>query len=135
VRKSSQHRRRRIQWRHERDSNSGRDGKTGQFVTGSNGGPGRRVGSRNRLGEQFVEDLRTAWNEYGVEALRRCAEEEPAAFVKVIANLLPKTLDINMTASVDAVSFAEKFRHALSMLHSEPQPMRTIESADARQRR
>jgi hypothetical protein len=33
---------------------SGRDGH-GRFILGSNGGPGRPKGARNRLGESFLE--------------------------------------------------------------------------------
>jgi len=66
-----------------------RDERTGQFVTGSKGGPGRRPGSRNKLGEQFAFDLRDVWSRRGIEVLERCAEEDPAALLRVIASLLP----------------------------------------------
>jgi hypothetical protein len=117
---------------------NGRDGKTGQFVTGSNGGPGRRVGSRNRLGEQFVLDLKTVWAEDGIDALRRCAREDATGFCRIVAGLMPKTLDVNMTAEISVGTFAEQFRAACAMLgndlppHNEPKPVKTIEHADAR---
>jgi hypothetical protein len=44
-----------------------RDAKTGRFVTGNFGGPGRKLGSRNKLGEAFIEDLRDAWIEHGAQ--------------------------------------------------------------------
>jgi hypothetical protein len=103
-------------------------------VTGSNGGPGRKVGSRNRLGEQYISDLKLIWEEEGLTALRRCAVERPAEFVRVIASLLPRDVNLNMTATLDAVSFAERFRAACSLLHEEQQP-KIIEHADARLRR
>jgi hypothetical protein len=43
------------------------------------------------LGEQFLEDLRSAWLTHGPEALEKCATEDPAAFCKIVASLLPKT--------------------------------------------
>jgi len=75
----------------------------------------QRVGSRNRLGEQFIEDLRAVWHERGVEALRRCAEEEPAQFVRVVASLLPRQLDVSGSVDVDiaAEDFLESFRAAV----------------------
>lgn len=113
-----------------------RDAKTGQFLTGSNGGPGRRVGSRNRLGEQFVADLKTVWEEDGIDALRRCARDDATGFCRLIAGLLPRSLDINVSGQIAVGDFAENFRHALSLLGNEPKPkMKTIEHADARRRR
>src|SRR5262245_57598440 len=95
-----------------------RDAKSGRFLAG-NGGGGRKPGARNKLGGQFIEDLRDVWHEKGIEALRRCADEEPAQFVRVVASLMPKDIDINFTAnaSEDAVAFSLNFRAALQMIH------------------
>lgn len=115
-----------------------RDSTTGRFVSGNSGGPGRKVGSRNKLGEAFIEDLRDAWNEHGPTALARCATEEPAQFVRVVASLMPRDVNLNMTSQVDMADFASKFRAAVALLGNEPPPMRTIQhkaTADARKRR
>jgi hypothetical protein len=93
----------------------------GRFVNGGKPGPGRPVGSRSRLGEQFLLDLKTAWAECGEDALRRCADEDPAAFCKIVASLLPKTIDLNV--AVDVNSFATKFRTACALLGN-PEPLR-----------
>jgi hypothetical protein len=120
----------------EKATPTDRDARSGRFVTGCKPGPGRQPGSRNKLTESFIEDLKTVWQEHGATALQRCAIEEPAQFVRVVASLMPKTLDVNMTAEIDASSFAEKFRAACAMLGNEPQPkMKTIEHADVGQRR
>jgi hypothetical protein len=67
-----------------------RDKATGQFQAGQSGNPnGRPRGARNRLNEQFLQDFYGAWQEHGIAALRRTAIEEPAAFVRVAASLLP----------------------------------------------
>ena len=59
----------------------------------------------------------------GASALTRCAEEDPAAFCKIVASLLPKTVDINL--EIDASAFAEKFRSAQAMLgNAEPPRLR-----------
>jgi hypothetical protein len=100
----------------ETAATNGRDGKTGQFVTGSNGGPGRRVGSRNRFGEQFLLDLKTVWAEDGIDALRRCAREDATGFCRIVAGLMPKTLDVNVTGEIDVGDFATRFRHAVELL-------------------
>jgi hypothetical protein len=97
-----------------------RDSKTGRFLPGNAGNGGRKPGQRNKLGEAFIEDLRDAWNEMGAQALRQCAEQEPGTFCKIIASLLPKTIDLNI--AVDATAFADRFRMASELLGNEPSP-------------
>jgi hypothetical protein len=89
----------------------------GRFQTGNTGG-GRPRGSRNKLGEQFLEDLRDAWNEHGTAALRQCATESPEQFCKIVAGLLPR--DFNLNIAVDVADFATKFRTACAMLGNDP---------------
>jgi hypothetical protein len=105
-----------------------RDRTTGRFLAGNSGNGGRKPGSRNKLGEQFVADLRDAWLEHGIEALKRCATEEPAAFVKVVAGLLPRDVSLSIDV-VDPAEFATKFRTAVALLGNSPddaRPMRVI---------
>src|SRR3954449_2344760 len=108
------------------DANNGRDLGTGRFVPGNSGFGGRPKGARSKLGEAFLEDLRDAWNEHGATALARCAIEEPAQFVRVIASLMPRDVNLNLAATVSAANFAENFRNALALLHDEPRPIKTI---------
>jgi hypothetical protein len=113
-----------------------RDSKTGRFLPGNSGLGGRPKGARSKLGEAFLEDLRDAWNAHGSEALRRCATEDPTQFCRIISNLLPRDIDINLTATVDSASFAERFRAAVELLGNEPQAkLKTIEQENAGQRR
>src|SRR4030088_445023 len=102
----------------------------GRFVIGGKPGPGRPPGARSKLGEAFLEDLRDAWNEHGKEALRRCAMEDPSQFCRIISNLLPRDIDINLTGSIDVADFATRFRTAVELLGNPAPPqakMRTIE--------
>jgi hypothetical protein len=105
----------------------------GRFVNGGKPGPGRPRGARSKLGEQFVEDLRSVWETHGKQALIDCAENEPAQFVRVLAGLMPR--DININATLDVTTFANNFRHALELLGNEPalpkprRPMRVINNA------
>jgi hypothetical protein len=95
-----------------------RNAKTGRFQPGNNGGPGRKPGSRNALGQAFLEDLRDAWERHGAMALARCAVDEPAQFVRVVAGLLPR--DVNLNVAIDATEFAAKFKQAVAMLGNDP---------------
>jgi hypothetical protein len=92
----------------------------GRFVNGGKPGPGRPVGSRSKLGEQFLLDLRDVWNRRGIEVLEKCCDEDPAALLRAISGLLPKSIDVNM--SVDVSDFAVKFRSALALLGNEAPP-------------
>ena len=68
----------------------------GRFVTGNIGG-GRPKGSRNKLGEQFVEALQADFEEHGKKAIEIVRAEKPDQYLKVIASLLPR--DVNLTVN------------------------------------
>ena len=70
---------------------SEKDPKTGRFLTGNSSG-GRPKGSRNKLGEQFLEALAEDFAEHGHEAIVACREAKPTEYLKVVAGLLPKEL-------------------------------------------
>jgi len=95
-----------------------RNAKNGRFIAGNRGNGGRRPGARSKLGEQFVEDLRSVWETHGKQALIDCAENEPAQFVRVLAGLMPRDVNLNMT--VDVGEFASRFEAACEMLGNRP---------------
>ena len=70
----------------------GRDAKTGRFITGNNGG-GRKLGSRNKLTTEFLDDLYAKWQQHGPDVLERVIRDDPAAFLRTVAQTLPKEID------------------------------------------
>jgi hypothetical protein len=65
------------------------------FAPGQSGNPnGRPKGSRHKLGEQYVADLFEVWQRRGTDAIERMADKHPADFVRVIASILPKQVEI-----------------------------------------
>ena len=117
-------------------TNSERDTRSGRFLSGCKPGPGRQVGSRNRLSEAFIEDLKTVWEEDGIAALRCCARDDATGFCRIIAGLMPKDVNLNLDVTVSAIDFAQTFRQAVALLGNEAPPsvVRTIEHSNVRKR-
>lgn len=70
------------------------------FQPGSAGGPGRTKGSRNKLSEKFLAALFEDFEESGVWAIKACRLEDPTAYCKMIASLLPKQVDVKQTNDI-----------------------------------
>lgn len=60
------------------------------------GNPGRPKGSRNKLGEAFLEALHEDFTLHGVTAIQTVRTEKPDQYLKVIASILPKELNVNV---------------------------------------
>lgn len=70
-------------------------GLTEAWKPGQSGNPsGRPKGSRNKLGDAFIADLHAAWQTQGAKVIERVIEERPQDFLKVVASLLPKQIEV-----------------------------------------
>jgi hypothetical protein len=58
------------------------------------GNSGRPKGSRNRLTGDFIGALADEFAEHGAEAIRIVRVERPHEFLKIVASLMPKELEI-----------------------------------------
>lgn len=73
-----------------------KDPETGRFLPGNSGNGGRRKGARAKLGEAFVADLLDDWEANGAEAIVKVRNEKPDAYLKVIASILPKEVNLSL---------------------------------------
>lgn len=71
------------------------------------GNSGRPKGSRNRLGEDFLQALCADWAEHGPDVLKKVREDRPHEYLKVVASLLPKQLDVAPGGELDHLSYDE----------------------------
>jgi hypothetical protein len=72
----------------------------GRFVTGNSGG-GRPKGSRNKLGEMFLEDMLASWEREGCAAISRVIDKRPQDYLKIVASLMPREMNVNHTGLED----------------------------------
>jgi hypothetical protein len=68
------------------------------FKPGNPGGPGRAVGSRNKLQHKFLCALQADFEEHGEAVIRICRIEEPIKYLQLVAGLMPKELLISDNA-------------------------------------
>ena len=78
------------------------------------GNPGRPKGSRNKLGEEFLKDMLADWVEHGAEAIVKVRGEKPELYLKVVASVLPKELNVKVS-ELDDLSTDEIARQLASL--------------------
>jgi hypothetical protein len=115
------------------NSTAGQD-KRGRFLPGNKIAKGRR-GSRNKLGEKFLDALLAEWRRSGKRALEKAAGDDPVAFVKVVAGLLPKevaqsiNINSNMNLNIEVATFSQAYDNWGKFLDARP-PTKLIEASD-----
>ena len=66
-----------------------------RFTSGASGNPGGKpVNARNRLTAAFLNRLADDFEKDGKAAIVKCREENPAAYIKAIAALCPKEIEL-----------------------------------------
>jgi hypothetical protein len=65
---------------------------------------GRPKGARSKLGEAFIEALHDDFQENGIAAIQTVRSEKPDQYLKVIASLLPKDVNLTLTDNLSELS-------------------------------
>ena len=74
------------------------------FQPGNNANPrGRPKGSRNKISEEFIAALCDDFEQHGVEVIEAVRTERPADYLKIIASIVPKELNVS-ASSLDDLS-------------------------------
>jgi hypothetical protein len=70
---------------------------------------GRPKGSRNQFAEAFIKDFLADWEAAGPSAIQNCRLEDPAAYLRIAASLVPKEFNIKDGAGA-LNNFIDQFR-------------------------
>jgi len=101
------------------DNKPQKDPKTGRFITGNSGG-GRPAGSRPKLSEAFIAALHEEFLKHGAAAISKLRKNEPAKFLTLVANLLPRqaSMDLHISSTLfdGAKDYLAAYRLAKSYL-------------------
>lgn len=65
-----------------------------QWKVGNPGGPGRGKGTRDKISRDFLAALTADFAKHGVSAIVAMRRKKPGDYIKVIAGLLPKQIEI-----------------------------------------
>src|SRR5262245_48157012 len=99
---------------------------------GSNSG-GRPPGARNRFQRNFWEKLETDFREHGEACLKLMRHEDPVAYMKMCAYLMPKDMFLEVT-NKPLTELSDEFLDALEKAWKagaiEPPPMKVIASSE-----
>ena len=60
------------------------------------GNPGRPKGSRNKLGEAFLQDLHANWLEHGIKTIEAVRIDKPDVYLRVVAGIIPTELNVKV---------------------------------------
>ena len=77
------------------------------FQPGNNANPkGRPRGSRNKISEEFIAALCEDFEQHGVDVIEAVRTECPADYLKIIASIVPKEVNVSASSLEDLSDYA-----------------------------
>lgn len=89
------------------------------WLPGQSGNPaGRPKGARHKLGEKFLEDMLADFETHGKAVIEKVRTDDPTQYLKVVASILPKELNVTVSEYDDLSDdeLAERFAAIASQL-------------------
>lgn len=82
-------------------------------------GPGRPKGSRDKLSSDFIRDLGASFEKHGAKTLETLRQKDPATYIRVIASLQPKEIEVKAPLSgLDDAKLAQAMDMLQALLDS-----------------
>lgn len=91
----------------------------GKFAPGNKLGRGRIKGSRNKIAESFLSALHADFEEHGPAVIEKVREERPQDYLKVVASILPKELNIRVEDELSDAELDQRIRELAAALRIE----------------
>lgn len=80
-----------------RDDTRPKQGGAPPWQPGQSGNPaGRPKGARSKLGEAFLEAMNKDFEKHGAAVIAAVRKKKPDQYLKVVASILPKDLNVNI---------------------------------------
>jgi Family of unknown function (DUF5681) len=91
-----------------------------QWRPGQSGNPkGRPKSSRHRIQEDLLRSFADDFSVHGPAVIARVRVERPVEYLQIASKLLPREVDVQVSAYADADSIAEAFRLALAVVRGD----------------
>jgi hypothetical protein len=100
-----------------------------KFQPGQSGNPAGRPTIRTRLTERFIGDVSDAWSKHGASVLERMAKQSPTQFAGLCAALVPKDVQVSLSARLPGNLEPDEWTAMLELLGA----VRTALPGDDRQ--
>jgi hypothetical protein len=102
---------------------------SGRFVAGNSGNGGRPKGARAVLSEAFLVDMQKAWEASGADVIATVIADRPQDFLKVVASLLPKDINLNVNPADEMTD--DQLIQRIRSLDAVIRPFLSVEGAGA----
>ena len=84
------------------------------------GAAGKPRGAKNKLHKSFIEALQADFDVHGKAAIAIVRVEDPAAYLRVIASVLPRELEVSQVSDVDLEATIAEVRALLAAPVEQP---------------